>query len=84
MTTGARWQGGLFTALIDKSPTDTNFKLPTGMTSITIIDFDLVRFINFEAEINFPEEEGTVQVEHFGMHINVDGTIFYGIKVEQP
>ena len=27
-------------------------------------------------------EEGTVQVEHFGMHINVDGTIFYGIKVE--
>jgi len=77
-----RCQGGLFTALIDKNPTDTNFKLPTGMTSINIIDFDLVRFINFEAEINFPEEEGTVQVEHFGLHVNVDGTVFYGIKVE--
>ena len=35
------------------------------MTSIVIVDFDLVRFINFEAEINFPEEEGTIQVEHF-------------------
>jgi hypothetical protein len=38
--------------------------------------------VNFEAEINFPEEEGIVQVEHFGLHINVDGTVFYGIKVE--
>ena len=38
--------------------------------------------MNFEAEINFPEEEGIVQVEQFGLHINVDGTVFYGIKVE--
>jgi hypothetical protein len=21
-------------------------------------------------------------VEHFGLHINVDGTIFYGVKIE--
>ncbi|EKX41195.1 hypothetical protein GUITHDRAFT_142126 [Guillardia theta CCMP2712] len=87
-----RCQGGLFTALVDKHPSDTNFKvmmllLPLLLPSFPsssriIIDFNLVRFINFEAEINFPEEDGMVQIEHFGMHINVDGTIFYGLKVE--
>jgi hypothetical protein len=28
-----------------------------------------------QAEINFPEAEGIVQIENFGMHLNVDGTI---------
>ena len=77
-----RCQGGLFTAMVDKSPTDTKFDVPPGLTQVTILDFDFVHFINFEAEINFPEDEGVVQVENFGMHLNVDGTIVYGIKVE--
>ena len=46
---------------------------------MSILDFDFVRFINFEAEIHFPEEEGIVQIENFGMHLNVDGT---AIKIE--
>jgi hypothetical protein len=29
---------------------------------VRIIDFDPVRFINFEAEINYPVEEGIIQV----------------------
>ena len=77
-----RCQGGLFTAMVDKSPTDTKFNVPPGLTQVTILDFDFVHFINFEAEINFPEDDGIVQVENFGMHLNVDGTIVYGIKVE--
>lgn len=77
-----RCQGGLFTAMIDESPTDTKFNVPPGLTSVNILDFDFVRFINFEAEINYPEEDGVVQVENFGMHLNVDGTILYGIFVE--
>jgi len=77
-----RCQGGLFTSMIDESPTDTKFKVPPGLTSVNILDFDFVRFINFEAEINYPEEDGVVQVENFGMHLNVDGTIIYGIFVE--
>lgn len=71
---------------------------------VRIIDFDPVRFINFEAEINYPVEEGIIQVagvlstcscrsclfpasvfvckfllqiENFGMHLNVDGTVLY-------
>ncbi len=29
---------------------------------VRIIDFDPVRFINFEADINYPVEEGIIQV----------------------
>ena len=77
-----RCQGGLFTAQVDKSPTDTKFSVPPGLTQVTILDYDFVHFINFEAEINYPEEEGIVQVENFGMHLNVDGTIIYGVFID--
>ncbi|KAF1788655.1 hypothetical protein GQ600_18502 [Phytophthora cactorum] len=61
---------------------DTQFGVPPGLTEVRILDYDPVRYINFEAEINFPEDDGIVQVENFGIHLNVDGTIFYGIKVD--
>ncbi|KAG1692047.1 hypothetical protein DVH05_025856 [Phytophthora capsici] len=77
-----RCQGGLFISLIDDRPTDTQFEVPPGLTEVRILDYDPVRYINFEAEINFPEDDGIVQVENFGIHLNVDGTIFYGIKVD--
>ncbi|KAE8877282.1 hypothetical protein PF005_g11302 [Phytophthora fragariae] len=77
-----RCQGGLFTSLIDDRPTETQFEVPPGLTEVRILDYDPVRYINFEAEINFPEDDGIVQVENFGIHLNVDGTIFYGIKVD--
>eukprot|EP00949_MAST-11_sp_MAST-11-sp1_P000116 g116.t1 len=77
-----RCQGGLFTAMVDKSPTDTQFSVPPGLTQVTILDYDFVKFINFEAEINYPEEEGIVQIENFGMHLNVDGTIVYGVFID--
>ena len=77
-----RCQGGLFTSAIDKKPTDTSFDVPPGLTQVTILDYDFVRFINFEAEINYPEDEGIIQIENFGIHLNVDGTVIYGIKVE--
>ena len=32
------------------------------VAQVSILDFDPVMFINFEAEINYPEEEGIVQV----------------------
>ncbi len=77
-----RCQGGLFTAQVDKNPTDTQFDVPPGLTQVTILDYDFVHFINFEAEINYPEEDGIVQVENFGMHLSVDGTIVYGVFVD--
>mmetsp|Transcript_29198 Transcript_29198/g.75160 ORF Transcript_29198/g.75160 Transcript_29198/m.75160 type:complete len:696 (-) Transcript_29198:28-2115(-) len=77
-----RCQGGMFTSVVDKTPTETKFSVPTGLTSVRIIDFDLVHYINFEAEINYPEDEGIVQIENFGMHLNVDGSVMYGMVVE--
>ncbi|KAL0584186.1 hypothetical protein ABG067_005960 [Albugo candida] len=77
-----RCQGGLFTSLIDDRPTDTQFEVPPGLTQVRILDYDPARYINFEAEIHFPEDDGIVQIENFGIHLHVDGTIFYGIHVD--
>ena len=77
-----RCQGGLFTAEVDENPTDTQINVKTGLTQVTILDFDLIQCINFEAEINYPEGDGIVQVENFGMHLSVDGMILYGMRIE--
>uniref|UniRef100_K3WIM0 Uncharacterized protein n=1 Tax=Globisporangium ultimum (strain ATCC 200006 / CBS 805.95 / DAOM BR144) TaxID=431595 RepID=K3WIM0_GLOUD len=77
-----RCQGGILTSIVDAAPTDTQFHVPLGQTQVRILDFDFVRFINFEAESHFPETSGIVQIEHFGMHMNCDGSLIYGMKVE--
>jgi hypothetical protein len=77
-----RCQGGLFTAVIDEQPTSTQFKVAPGLTKVKILDFDYVHFINFQAEINFPEDSGVVQIENFGIHLNSDGTIIYGLYID--
>ena len=56
--------------------------MPPGLTSVKILDFDETTFINFEAEINYPEEEGIVQVENFGMHLSAEGFICYAMRIE--
>jgi WD repeat-containing protein 35 len=77
-----RNQGGFFTNQVDEDPTSTNFDVPPGLTSVKILDFDFVRFTNFEAEINYPNDEGIIQIEEFGMHLDMDGTIVYGMFIE--
>ena len=77
-----RCQGGFFTNVVDKDPTDTAMEIPQGSTSVVILDFDFVRFTNFSAEIGFAVEDGVVQVEEFGMHISVDGSLMYGMFIE--
>jgi len=32
-----------------------------GLTGVRILEFDLLNFVNFEADINFAEDEGIVQ-----------------------
>ena len=51
-----RCQGGFFTSMVDDSPTDTKMTVPQGNTNVKILDFDFVRFINFEADINYAED----------------------------
>jgi hypothetical protein len=50
-----RCQGGLFTSILDANPTDTKVSMVENLTQVSILDFDFSRFINFEAEINYPE-----------------------------
>ncbi|CEG47274.1 uncharacterized protein PHALS_03920 [Plasmopara halstedii] len=77
-----RCQGGILTSCVDSNPTDTQFRVPVGQTQVRVLDFDFVRFTNFEAESHFPETPGIVQIENFGMHLNSNGSLIYGIKVE--
>ena len=78
-----RCQGGFFTNMVDQDPTSTNFDMSAGSnTMVKILDYDFVKYINFEAEIDYPAEEGVIQIESFGMHLNIEGTIMYGMKIE--
>lgn len=79
---GDRVQGGFFTALIDNDSSGTKFVVDPGLTSVNILDYSSTRHVNFEADIHFPEDPGIVQVETFGVSMNADGTIFYGMQIE--
>lgn len=68
-----RVQGGLFTAFVDTDPSETQFSLEPGLTSVSVLEFSLSSYLNFEAEVNFPEDEGIKQIEQFGVHVNDDG-----------
>ena len=57
----------MFTSQQDDDPTANTLTTDVGLTEVEILDFEDTEYINFEAEINFPEEEGIVQVENFGM-----------------
>jgi len=38
--------------------------------------------VNLEADIYFPEDQGVIQIENFGVHIDADGTVLYGMLIE--
>ena len=77
-----RCQGGYFTAQVDEDSTNTQFEVPAGLTSVQILDFDMTRFTNIEAQVYYPEEEGIVQIEQFGIHVRLDGTCLFGLFIE--
>lgn len=77
-----RCQGGLFTSELDDAPTHTALNIQPGLTKIAVVDFEFDSFTNFEADIHMPHEEGIVQIESFGMHVNGDGTIIYGMYID--
>jgi len=75
-----RVAGGFFTAVVDMEPDATEFiGQSDGLTEVDILDFDETTFVNFEAEVHFEEEDGIVQVENFGVHINEEGFLMYGM-----
>ena len=51
-------------------------------TQVKVLDYDEPKYVNFEAEVHFPEEEGIVQIENFGVHINEEGFLAFGMTVD--
>ena len=76
-----RCPGGLFTGELDTDPMSTSFQVPPGLTKVGVLDFNATKHLNIEAEINFVEDEGIIQVEEFGMHFGVEGKVLYGMKM---
>lgn len=78
-----RVQGGFFTAKLDTAPELTDFTGGSeGLTAVNILDFDEAGYVNFEAEVYFPSDEGVVQIENFGVHFGEDGLVAYGLRVD--
>ena len=78
-------QGGMFSAGEGKQPASVSgnsFEATPGLTSIRVLDFEYGKFINFEADIRYPESSGVVQVEFFGINMNASGCITYGMRIE--
>jgi len=73
---------GMFSSVIDQAPSELVLNVPAGLTHVKILDYDLLHHINVEAEINYPEEEGIVQVEFFGIHISTRGNVVFGLAVD--
>ncbi|CEG40393.1 uncharacterized protein PHALS_10596 [Plasmopara halstedii] len=77
-----RCQGGLFTSELDGAPTSTSLAIEPELTKIAIVDFEFDSYTNFEADIYAPTQDGIIQVESFGMHLNGDGSIVYGLEID--
>merc|ERR1711871_305189 len=77
-----RVSSGFYSASIDQNPSGTSLDVEPGLTNITIVDVLEGQHVNVEAEIYFPEEEGIVQVENFGVHLDVTGNCFCGVRME--
>lgn len=77
-----RIKGGYFTSTIDKKSTETVLEIPVGLTKVSVNSYDMAQWINIEAEVEYPEDEGITQVENFGIRYQRDGTTLYGLKLE--
>ena len=72
----------MFTRLIDNNPTDTSFTTAETLTRVSILDYDTVNHVNFEANIFAPMPEGVIQIEHFGVSLRTDGTVMFGLFID--
>jgi len=77
-----RCQGGFISPFVDDGTNGSSIEMSPELTSVDILDYTLTNHINFEADINFAEEEGVIQVETFGCSLNAEGTCFYGMQIE--
>lgn len=52
----------------------------TSLTEVQLLDFSPETYVNFEAEVHFPEDEDIVQIENMGVHVDHQGSVVYGCE----
>lgn len=78
-----RVAGGYFTSEMDKDPNNPCFQGKVdGLTRVNVLDFEETSYVNFEAEVQYEEEPGIVQIENFGIHVSEEGFMLYGLTLD--
>ena len=77
-----RIKGGVFSERVDMHSTETTLETDVGLTNVYVNSYSEAEFLNVEAQVDYPEASGVVQVEHFGIRYQRDGITTYGFKVE--
>ncbi|MHA1221922.1 MAG: hypothetical protein ACTSSG_01220 [Candidatus Heimdallarchaeaceae archaeon] len=73
----------LLTGLIDESPDNPIFCSKGAHTKVLVKDYGLDSFVNLDAVIDLPEEEGIVQIEEMAIFISKDGSVIYSLELDE-
>ncbi|MHA1199235.1 MAG: hypothetical protein ACTSQF_07800 [Candidatus Heimdallarchaeaceae archaeon] len=73
----------LLTGMIDQSPDVPTFTSKGKHTRVLVNDYALDSFVNLEAVIDLPEEEGIVQIEEMAMFISKSGFVIYSLNLRE-
>ncbi|MHA1407684.1 MAG: hypothetical protein ACTSSG_09945 [Candidatus Heimdallarchaeaceae archaeon] len=73
----------LLTGLIDSDPDSPSFLTEGKYTKVTVKDYDINNYVNLEAIIDLPEEEGIVQIEEMAVFISKLGFIIYSLDLRE-
>ncbi len=73
----------LLTGIIDESPDVPIFMSKGQHTKVLVKDFKLDSYVNLEAVIDIPEEEGIEQIEEMAMFISKSGFVVYSLDLQE-
>ncbi|MCE7741819.1 MAG: hypothetical protein GOP50_05125 [Candidatus Heimdallarchaeota archaeon] len=73
----------LLTGLIDRSPDVPIFTSKGKHTRVLVNDYALDSYVNLEAVIDLPEEEGIVQIEEMAIFISKTGFVIYSLNLRE-
>ena len=73
----------LLTGLIDESPDVPIFRSRGAHTKVFVEDYELDSYVNMQAMIDLPEEEGIVQIEEMAILVSRIGFVVYSLELKE-
>ena len=73
----------LLTGQVDHLPEYSLFEAERVHARVTVTDFDSTRFVEFRAAVEYPEAEGIVQKEEFGVHVCEQGLVVFALDLDE-